>query len=322
MEINYNKEETTVMGKIAFIFPGQGAQYIGMGKDIASQYGSSDSIFEEASEALGFDIKKMIFEGDEETLKITENTQPALLTTSVACMQPLLEAGIKPDVAAGLSIGEYAAHVAAGTFSFKDAVRVVRKRGKYMQEAVPPGVGTMAAIIGLDDKTVEECCSEASSEGIVEPANYNCPGQIVISGEIKAVELAMKLCKEKGAKRTVVLNVSAPFHCSMLKSAGEKLALELEKTEFKDMSIPVVSNLDARYVTDKSLVKDILIKQVFSPVRWEESVREMINNGVDTFIEIGPGKVLSGFVKKISKDVAVFNVENIDSLNETLKGVK
>ncbi|NSW91063.1 MAG: ACP S-malonyltransferase [Firmicutes bacterium] len=310
------------MGKIAFIFPGQGAQYIGMGKDIAMEYKKSDAVFDEASQALGFDIKKMIFEGDEEALKITENTQPAILTTSIACMQPLLEEGIKPDVAAGLSIGEYAAHVTAGTFSFKDAARIVRKRGKYMQEAVPVGVGTMAAVIGLENNIVAECCIEASKEGIVEPANYNCPGQVVIAGEVKAVEAAMELCSQRGAKRTVILKVSAPFHCSLLESAGKKLALELEKVEVNNMSIPVVSNVNAQYITDKALVKDLLIKQVSSPVLWEDSVRKMIENGVDTFIEIGPGKVLSGFVKKINKDVAVFNVENIESLKETLKGVQ
>ena len=309
------------MGEIAFVFPGQGAQYVGMGKDIAMEYKKSDDIFNEASEALGIDIKKMIFAGDEETLKITENTQPAILATSIACMQPLLQEGISPDVAAGLSIGEYTAHVAAGTFLFKDAVSIVRKRGKFMQEAVPVGFGTMAAIIGLENSIVAECCAKASKIGVVEPANYNCPGQVVIAGEVKAVEATMELCSQKGAKRTIMLKVSAPFHCSLLESAGKRLALELEEVVVNDMSIPVVSNVNAQYIKDKSIVKELLIKQVSSPVYWEDSIKKMLENGVDTFIEIGPGKVLSGFIKKISKDASVFNVENIESLNETLKGV-
>lgn len=307
------------MGKLAFIFPGQGAQYVGMGKQIAEQYKSAEAIFDQASEALGFDVKKMIFEGDEETLKITENTQPAILTTSVACMQPLLEKGIKTDVVAGLSLGEYSAHVAAGTMDFKDAVALVRKRGKYMQEEVPVGVGAMAAIVGLDNDSVIECCKEAQSEGVVEPANFNCPGQIVVAGEVKAVEKAAELCKSKGAKRAIMLPVSAPFHCSMLKGAGEKLAMELAKIELNDMAIPVVSNVTAEYVTDKNLVKDLLIKQVSSSVLWENSVRKMIDDGVDTFVEIGPGKTLCGFIKKIDKDAKTLNVEDIETLNKVLE---
>jgi [acyl-carrier-protein] S-malonyltransferase len=255
------------MGKIAFLFAGQGAQSVGMGMKIAQKYKSASDIFDQATEALGFDIKKMIFEGDDETLKITENTQPTILTTSIACLQPLLENGIKPDVVAGLSLGEYSAHVVSGTFSFSDAVVLVRKRGKYMQEAVPLGVGTMAAILGLGDKEVIDCCREASDAGIVEPANFNCPGQIVVAGEIKAVEKVVELSKEKGAKRAMILPVSAPFHCSMLKPAGEKLAMELGKVTFNTMKIPVVTNVTAEYITDKNLVKDLLIKQVSNPVK-------------------------------------------------------
>lgn len=307
------------MGKLAFIFPGQGAQYVGMGKQIAQEYGSADGIFDQATEALGFDVKKMIFESDDETLKITENTQPAILTVSIACLQPLLDKGIKPDVAAGLSLGEYSAHVAAGTISFKEAVALVKKRGKFMQEAVPVGVGTMAAILGLSNDEVKECCKLASVEGIVEPANFNCPGQVVVAGEVKAVEKVVELCKERGAKRSMVLPVSAPFHCSMLKPAGEKLAAELEKVQLNEMSIPVVTNVTAEYITDSGKVKDLLIRQVSSPVLWEECVNAMINNGVDTFVEIGPGKVLSGFVKKINKEVKTLNVEDINSLNKTLE---
>lgn len=307
------------MGKLAFLFPGQGAQYIGMGKQIADEYKSADAIFDEASEVLGFDMKKMIFEGDEETLKITENTQPAILTTSVALLQPVLEKGIKPDVVAGLSLGEYSAHVAAGTMTFRGAVALVRKRGKFMQEAVPVGVGTMAAIIGLDSEAVKECCKKASSEGIVEPANFNCPGQITVAGEVKAVEKALEIAKEMGAKRAMLLAVSAPFHCSMLKPAGDKLAAELERVTLGDMQIPVVTNVTAEYIIDKDKVKDLLIRQVSSSVLFEDSIRNMIEDGVDTFVEIGPGKVLSGFVKKINKEMKTLNVEDIESLNKTLQ---
>lgn len=307
------------MGKVAFLFPGQGAQYVGMGKEIADKYKSAGKIFDEATEALGFDVREMIFNSDDETLKITENTQPTIVTTSIACMQPLLEKGISPDFVAGLSLGEYAAHVAAGTVSFKDAVSLVKKRGKYMQEAVPLGVGAMAAIIGLENDHVIECCKEASEIGIVEPANFNCPGQIVVAGETAAVEKAAELCKAKGAKRAMLLPVSAPFHCSLLKPAGEKLAAELEKVSLKDMKIPVVSNVTGDAVTDKSMVKELLIRQVSTSVLWEKCISTMLDKGVNTFVEIGPGKVLSGFVKKIDKNVTVINIENLETLNKALE---
>lgn len=306
------------MGKTAFIFPGQGAQYIGMGKEIASEYRSASDIFEQASDALGLDMKKMIFEGDEETLRITENTQPAIVTASVACLQPLLEKGITPDFTAGLSLGEYSAHVASGTMDFRTAVALVRKRGKYMQEAVPLGVGTMAAILGLSREDVLECCKEASAVGIVEAVNFNCPGQISIAGEVKAVEKAMELCSSRGAKRAVPLAVSAPFHSSMLKPAGDKLMTELEKIEFSDIKIPLVANLTADIVKSPSEIRELLAKQVSSPVLWEDSVRLMLDQGVDTFIEIGPGKVLSGFVRKISKEARAYNIEDLASLEKTL----
>lgn len=307
------------MGKLAFIFAGQGAQTVGMGKQIAEAYPSASAIFDQATEALGFDARKLIFESDDETLKITENTQPAILTTSIACLQPLLEKGLKPDVVAGLSLGEYSAHVAAGTMTFKDAVALVRKRGKFMQEAVPVGAGTMAAILGLENNDVIECCKAASDVGVVEPANFNCPGQIVVAGEVKAVEKVVELCKEKGAKRSMVLPVSAPFHCSMLKPAGEKLAAELEKVQLGGMQIPVVTNVTAEVVQDASAVKDLLVRQVSSSVMWENCVNRMLEMGVDTFVEIGPGKTLSGFVKKINKEVRTLNVEDLDSLNKTLQ---
>ncbi len=307
------------MGKLAFIFPGQGAQFVGMGKDIAAEYESADAIFNQASEALGFDIKEMIFNGDDETLKITENTQPTIVTASVACLQPLLEKGIKPDFVAGLSLGEYSAHVAAGTMSFKDAVALVRRRGKFMQEAVPVGVGAMSAIIGLDNQAVIDSCKEASAVGVCEPANFNCPGQLAIAGEVAAVEKANEICKAKGAKRAMMLPVSAPFHCSLLKPAGEKLAAELENVQLNDIKIPVVVNVTAQVLINKDEVKTTLINQVSSSVLWEKCVETMLQQGVDTFIEIGPGKVLSGFIKKINKDVKVLNVENIESLNKTIE---
>lgn len=306
------------MGKIAFIFPGQGAQYIGMGRQIAAQYTAASDIFDQASQALGTDMKKMIFDGDDETLKITENTQPAIVTASIACLAPLIENGVTPDFTAGLSLGEYSAHVASGTMDFKTAVSLVRKRGKYMQEAVPLGVGTMAAILGLSAEAVKECCKAACAYGIVEPANFNCPGQISIAGEVKAVEKAMELCTEKGAKRAIPLAVSAPFHCSMLKPAGDRLAAELESIKFSEFKVPLVANATAQVIESSSQIKDILVKQVSSPVLWEDSVRYMLDRGVDTFVEIGPGKVLSGFVKKINKEARSFNIEDLESLQKTL----
>lgn len=306
------------MGKTAFIFPGQGAQYVGMGKQISSEYRSAHDIFIQASEALGTDMERMVFDGDDETLKITENTQPAIVTTSVACLQPLLERGIKPDFTAGLSLGEYSAHVASGTMDFKTAVALVRKRGKYMQEAVPLGVGTMAAILGLSAEDVVECCKIASEFGIVEPANFNCPGQISIAGEIKAVEKAMELCTAKGAKRAIPLAVSAPFHCRMLKPAGEKLAAELQNVTLKTLEIPLIANATAKVVSSPDEAKELLIRQVSSPVLWENTIRLMLENEVDTFVEIGPGKVLGGFVKKISKEARIFNIEDLESLEKTL----
>jgi len=306
------------MGKIAFVFAGQGAQYVGMGKDIANEYCIANEVYDIANEALGFDIKEMIFKGDEEVLKITENTQPSILTTSVALMKVILEKGIIPDVVAGLSLGEYTAYVASNSIDFKEAVQLVRKRGRFMQEAVPIGVGTMAAILGLENEIIVECCKEVSSIGIVEPANFNCPGQVVIAGEIKAVEKVVEIVIQKGAKRAMVLPVSAPFHCSMLKQAGEKLSVELENIEFRDLDIPLISNVDAEFVQDRNCIKSLLIRQVSSSVLWENSIRKMINYGVETFVEIGPGKVLSGFTKKIDRNLNCLNIEDINSLDKTI----
>ncbi|NLU53160.1 MAG: ACP S-malonyltransferase [Clostridiaceae bacterium] len=310
------------MGKIAFIFPGQGAQYVGMAKEISESCQASGKIIDDASDALGFDMRKMLFESDDETLKITENTQPAILTASIACAQPLIEAGIKPDYTAGLSLGEYSAHVLSGSLDFKDAVKLVRKRGKYMQEAVPAGKGSTAAILGLSREDVLEVCQKASAKGVVEAANFNCPGQIVIAGEAEAVNEAMRLATEKGAKRAILLNVSAPFHCSLLKPAGEKLAQELEGVNVNKMTIPVVTNVTGKLISSENEIKELLVKQVSSSVLWEDCVRTLIDLGVDTFVEIGPGKVLSGFIKKVEKTARALNVEDNASLEETLKALK
>lgn len=305
------------MRKIAFVFPGQGAQYVGMGQELAENYPVANEVFEKASAALGYDMKELCFNSSAEELKLTEKTQPSILTASIAAYEVLLSKGVQPEGVAGLSLGEYSALVASGVLDFSDAVRIVRQRGQYMQDEVPAGVGGMAAILGLDGALVEEACEE--TEGVVEPANYNCPGQLVIAGEVKAVELAVEKCREKGAKKAVVLPVSAPFHTSMLKGAGEKLAQEFEGVNFGSMNYPVVANVTADFVESSDAVKNLLIEQVSSPVLWENSIKRMIEEGFNTFIEIGPGKALSKFIKKISREVEILNIEDLASLEKTLE---
>jgi len=307
------------MSKIAFLFSGQGAQYVGMGKELYENIDICRDIFESADKALGFSITAMCFEGPEQDLNSTENTQPAILAVSIAAAKALESHGIKADITAGLSLGEYSALVCSGALEFEEAVKLLKKRGKYMQEAVPQGVGTMAAIIGLDEEKVREACSESSHIGIVEPSNLNCPGQIVIGGEIKAVEAACEKAKEKGALKAVMLTVSGPFHTSMLKSAADKLEQELKNISISDPAIPVITNVTGEVVENKEQIKPFLKNQVMSTVLFEKSIRTMIDMGVDTFVEIGPGKVLSGFVKKINRKALVLNVQDLKSLESTIE---
>ena len=306
------------MQKIACIFPGQGAQYPGMGKELAESYREAMDIFDLASERLGIDMKKLCFEGDRKELEKTENTQPSILTASIAMLKVLKLKGIEPQITAGLSLGEYSALVASNAIDFADAVELVKKRGKYMQEAVPEGEGTMAAVMGMERAPVLDCLKMASGYGVVEAANYNCPGQIVIAGHTKAVEKACSILKDKGARRVIMLPVSAPFHSSLLRPAGEKLAVDLENVNISDNKLPVISNVNAQVVMDKYEIKRCLVEQVSNSVLWEDSVNRMIYMGVDTFIEVGPGRTLSAFIKKIDKRLYVYNVEDAESLEKTI----
>lgn len=310
------------MRKIAFVFPGQGSQYVGMGKDLFDNIPDARKIFETADSKLGVKLSEICFNGPEETLKLTINTQPAILTTSIAVLKQLEKEGLKPDYVAGHSLGEYTALVAAGALSFEDAVWLVRQRGAYMQEAVPPGEGTMAAVIGLDEERVKALCSEASSEGVVEPANYNSPGQIVIAGAAAGITKAISLAKDFGAKRAIQLPVSGPFHSSLLQPASEKLQKALQQITIKDAEIPVLANYTARIEMNSADIEKNLINQVSGAVLWQQSIEEMIELGVETFVEIGPGKVLSGLIKKIDKSVEIFNIENIDGIKETYPKIK
>lgn len=304
------------MAKRVFMFPGQGAQYIGMGKEFYEQMPACKAVYDLASEVTGLDIPALCFEPNEK-LDITEYTQIGMLTTEAAIYTALREAGIQADVTAGLSLGEYGALIAAGVLSMRDAFAVVRKRGIYMQEAVPEG-GAMSAVLGLDAETLEQICKE--TEGVVSVANYNCPGQLVITGEAKAVEAAGESAKAAGAKRAVPLKVSGPFHSPLLCKAGEKLLEELKGVTVSEAQIPYITNVTADYVTDMAQVKDLLARQVSSSVRWQQTVERLIADGAEEFVEIGPGKTLSGFMRRINSEVKTCNIDKMEDFNKYVKG--
>lgn len=314
------------MGKVAFIFPGQGSQYVGMGKDFEENFIESKKVFDEANEALGMDLRSICFEGTTEELIRTENTQPAILTTSIAIMKALEMEGIDCEYTAGLSLGEYTALVKSNGINFKDAVKLVRVRGKLMQEAVPQGIGGMAAILGLDKDKVLATIDKVSHKAVVEVANYNSPAQIVISGETEGIDMACKEALKLGAKKAISLPVSAPFHSSLLKPAGDKLKRELDKIDIFDLDKPLVSNVDGKAVIGKDKIKEKLVEQVSHSVLWQDSVEYMIKEGVNTFIEIGPGKSLTGFVKRIGKAMKVkvdaYNVNDIETFKKTVKSIR
>jgi len=331
------------MTTIALLFPGQGSQTVGMGRDLYDRFPTARAVFDEADQALGFPLSKLCFEGPEEDLKLTENTQPAILTVSVAAYRVLAEAlaplGLMPTLAAGHSLGEFSAHVAAGTFSFAEAVRTVRNRGRFMQQAVPPGAGAMAAILGLSAARISELCAQAADEltapaaedasdpiahaespnsKVVSPANLNSPDQTVISGDTAAVERAAELCKQAGAKRTVMLQVSAPFHCALMHPAQQALMIELEGVTFHDAGIPIAANVDARLITRGPDARDCLVRQVTGAVRWVECIQLLLQQGATHFIEVGPGKVLTGLLRQIDRNQLCLNVEDTASLEKTL----
>ena len=306
--------------KTVFMFSGQGAQYAGMGKELYQNYTVAKDIFDRADAVLGYSIKDICFQ-DEKKLGETEYAQPAILTMSIAAMKVLEEQGVRANMTAGLSLGEYSAYVASGAMDFEEAVALVQKRGRFMTEAVPSGEGAMYAIIGLDQDLVEEACEEATALGVglAVPANYNAPGQIVIAGKTEAVAKAAEFAKEKGAKLAVKLKVSGPFHTALLQPASERLKPELEKMHISDMKMPVYTNVNAQVVADKDEIIPILTKQICCPVRWADIIRNMYEQGADTFIELGPGKALTGFVKRTLKGVNILNVEDMSSLDKTIK---
>jgi [acyl-carrier-protein] S-malonyltransferase len=306
------------MGKFAFIFPGQASQYPGMGKELTEKYAGARAVFEEADNALGISVSKMCCAGTEEELKLTANTQPAILAVSVAAYRVLTEKGVTADFVAGHSLGEYSALVAAGSLSFADAMKLVRKRGAYMQEAVPAGQGSMAAIMGLSPTVVLDVCKRAAQGEVCSPANLNSPEQTVISGHVGAVKRAVEIASQSGAKRAVVLAVSAPFHSALMMPAQVKLEADLAVTKFADLEMPLVTNVDADTIRKGEEAKSALARQVTMPVRWEESMRMLLDEGVTTFIEVGPGRVLTGLMRQIERSVTTLNVEDEKSLAATL----
>ena len=310
------------MSKLAFVFPGQGAQFIGMGKDLYDNYDLAKNYFDEADEALGYSIKKMCFEGSEEDLKLTANTQPAILVVSVIVGELLKAEGITPEIGGGHSLGEYSALVVANSLKFRDAVALVHKRGQFMQEAVPVGEGSMAAIIGLDDEIIVDACKKASEVGEVQAVNFNCPGQTVIAGTVKGVESAVEILKSAGAKKAVVLPVSAPFHSTLMKPAAEKLSAELDKVKIKNADFPIVSNFTGKLETSADEIKKNLVAQADHPVKWIDCVKSMREFGAETFVECGPGKTLCGFNRRIDKQIQSLNAENVESLAKVIESLK
>ncbi len=310
------------MNKIALVFPGQGSQQVGMGRDLWGQVPEARSIFEQGSQALGIDLVHLCFEGPEDALTLTANAQPAILAVSMAVFVAFQREGLRFDYVAGHSLGEYSALVAAGSLRFDDAICTVRKRGEFMQEAVAPGEGSMAALLGLEKEQVFAVCEEAGGTGVVEVANLNAPGQVVIAGETEAVGLAIRLARERGAKRAVRLQVSAPFHCSLMRPAGERLRGVLQGIPIADPSVPLVNNADADVLTRGVEIPGSLVRQVSSPVRWEEVVRRLVKEGVTLFLELGPGKVLTGLIKRIAKDAIALNAQDLASMRVALDQVK
>jgi [acyl-carrier-protein] S-malonyltransferase len=306
------------MSKLAFLFPGQASQYPGMGRDLASNFPEAKAVFDEADAALGFSVSQLCFEGSEDDLRLTANQQPSILTVSTAAHRVLAGKGITPDFAAGHSLGEYSALVAAGAVDFATAVKTVRKRGQYMQEAVPAGTGAMAAILGMSPTDVAEVCRKAAQGEVVSPANLNSPEQTVVSGHAAAVKRAVEIASQSGAKRAVILQVSAPFHCSLMQPAQARLEPDLRAAKFNTLKFPVITNVDAEAETSGDESRESLIRQVTMPVRWLDSIREMIDQGVNIFVEVGPGKVLTGLLRQIDRSVRVFNVEDSASLNATI----
>src|ERR1700751_1974418 len=309
------------MGKVAFVFPGQASQYPGMGKELAEKYPVARAVFDEADKALGFSVSKLCFEGSEDDLKLTANTQPAILTVSVAASRVLAEKGITPDFVAGHSLGEYSALVAAGALKFADAVQLVRKRGTYMQEAVPAGAGAMAAVMGLSHAVVADVCKRAAEGEVCSAANLNSPDQTVISGHAGAVKRAVELASQAGAKRAVILAVSAPFHTALMAPIAERVAQDLRGAEFSDLRVALVTNVDADTITTGSEAREALVRQLSMPVRWEESVRLIIDEGVNPFVEVGPSRVLTGLLRQIERSVAALNVEDEKSLAVTVEKI-